>query len=57
MAMPTKKTLFMGEANAGKTFVDYLGHNESQVTIDENGNGLFLVGPGSVSVWVDQESI
>lgn len=45
-----EKQMFVGESEAGKTYVDLSGKNED-VVIDENGNGIFTVGPGSVTYW------
>ncbi len=42
--------MFVGEAEAGKTYVDLSGKNED-VVIDDKGNGVFTVGPGSVTYW------
>ena len=51
-----EKQMFVGEEEAGKTYVDWSGNNKNQVTIDENGNGIFNVGPGSVSYWAAKEN-
>lgn len=48
------KDMSMGELNAGKTFIDYLGNHPDKVTLDENGWGRFLVQAGSVSVWIEE---
>lgn len=48
------KDMSMGNLNAGKTYVDYLGHRQDKVTLDENGWGSFPVNAGSVSVWVEE---
>ena len=45
--------MFMGEEQIGKTYADYTGNNEGKVHIDDEGFGDFMVGPGSVSVWVE----
>lgn len=47
-----EKTLPLGMDFAGKTWHDYLGHREEQVTSDEEGNATFFCNAGSVSVWV-----
>lgn len=44
----------VGSLNAGKVFIDYLGHHDAQITIDENGNADFPVRAGSVSCWVEK---
>lgn len=51
-----EKQMFVGEEEAGKTYVDLSGNNKNEVTIDENGNGIFNVGPGSVSYWAAKEN-
>lgn len=44
----------MGAEQAGKTYFDLTGNNDNELTIDEEGNGQFEVGPGSVSCWVEK---
>ena len=51
-----EKQMFVGEEESGKTYVDLSGKNKNEVTIDENGNGIFNVGPGSVSYWAAKEN-
>lgn len=48
------KNMNVGSLNAGKVFIDYLGHHDAQITIDENGNADFPVRAGSVSCWVEK---
>lgn len=48
------KHMFVGEQRAGSEFYDYLGNNESSVTIDEGGWADFPVSAGSVSVWIER---
>jgi alpha-amylase len=48
------KSMEVGKAHAGKTFVDWLGNYKGVVTIDDNGKGEFHVGGASVSVWIEQ---
>ncbi len=50
-----KKRMEIGQRYAGKIFVDLLKKCDSEVEIDENGWGEFLVFPGSVSVWIEKE--
>lgn len=52
-----EKQMFVGQEEAGKVYVDLSGKNDNEVVIDENGNGLFTVGPGSVTYWADKESL
>lgn len=47
--------MFMGKEEIGKIYIDYTGNNEGKVTIDNEGFGDFLVGPGSISVWIEEE--
>lgn len=51
-----EKQMFVGKEEAGKTYIDLSGKNKNQVTIDEDGNGIFNVGPGSVSYWAAKEN-
>ncbi|WP_276876736.1 alpha-amylase [Anaerococcus hydrogenalis] len=51
-----EKQMFVGEEEAGKVYIDLSGNNKNTVTIDENGNGVFNVGPGSVSYWAAEEN-
>lgn len=49
------KDMFVGKEKKGFVYEDYLGHCKEIVTIDEEGNGHFLVEAGSISVWVHSE--
>ncbi|MDY2919124.1 MAG: alpha-amylase [Anaerococcus sp.] len=49
-----EKQMHVGPDFAGKTFVDLSGKNE-EITIDDEGNGVFTVGPGSVTYWSIKE--
>ena len=49
------KDMFVGEDKSGCVYEDYLGNCTNKITIDEEGNGHFLVEAGSVSVWVNKE--
>lgn len=51
------KTMSMGELNANNTFVDYLGNCSESVTLDDKGQADFPVKGGSISVWVDKDSM
>ena len=46
------KHMYVGERNAGETWVDTLFHCDEEVVIDEEGYGDFRCCDGSVSVWV-----
>lgn len=45
------KRMQLGARHANATFVDWLGHYDAQIRLDENGSAEFPVHPGSVSVW------
>ncbi|MDO5725036.1 MAG: alpha-amylase [Tissierellia bacterium] len=47
----------VGEEFSKKVFVDKSGKNVDEVVIDENGDGLFTVGPGAVTYWTLKESL
>jgi alpha-amylase len=49
------KTMEVGKAHAGKTFIDYLGKYSGEVQIDQDGKAEFHVSPGTVSVWVQKQ--
>jgi len=49
------KKMEIGKEHAGKVFRDYLGKQQTPVTIDENGWGEFQVDAGSVSIWIATE--
>jgi alpha-amylase len=46
------KEMEVSVALAGKIFIDALGNRAEEVTLDENGKGVFYCNGGSVSVWV-----
>ena len=54
---PAERRMFVGEAWAGRHFVDGLGIAEGQVRIDDEGYGMFYVGGGQVSAWVEAEAL
>ena len=47
-----EKTMYVGKDKAGQTFYNVF-KGEDKVVIDENGNGRFKVGGGSLSVYVN----
>ena len=49
-----EKRMYIGEKFAGETFIDALGNFEEEVTIDEDGCGVFKVKNRTVSVWVEK---
>lgn len=48
------KRMSMGKDNAGRILIDLCGKQEEKITLDENGEADFTVGPGSVAVWIDE---
>lgn len=44
----------LGHEQAGRTFVDYLGHNDARVVIGDDGRAAFPVSPGSVSAYAQE---
>lgn len=46
------KEMEVSNTFAGKTFIDILGNRNEEVTLDENGRGMFFCNGGRVSVWV-----
>ena len=51
------KKMEMGKRHAGKKFFDYLGNHSAEVTIDEEGLAEFYCLAGTVSVWLEKESL
>jgi alpha-amylase len=49
-----EKTMYMGKAFAGQTFRDITRRQQNVVTVDGDGNGLFSVPGGGVSVWLTE---
>ena len=47
-----EKTMYVGKDKAGQTFYNVF-KGEDKVVIDENGNGRFKVGGGSLSVYIN----
>ncbi|MET0636729.1 MAG: alpha-amylase [Chitinophagaceae bacterium] len=48
------KKMEIGVRHKGKKFVDLLGQQIAEITVDEQGWGEFLVGAGTVAVWVEK---
>jgi alpha-amylase len=46
------KRMYIGARHKGETFIDALGNQKNEVTIGDDGNAVFTVDGGSVSVWV-----
>lgn len=52
-----KKCMYVGEAQAGKLFVDALGNRKDEIRIDESGIGEFICEGGSVSIYIEKGSM
>lgn len=51
-----QKKMYVGLRHAGEVWTDILGNAKEEVTIDKEGNGLFKVNDGSVSVYCKKEN-
>lgn len=51
-----EKNMYIGKHFAGQEFFDVTKHATNIVTIADDGNGIFTVTPGSVSVWVTKNA-
>jgi alpha-amylase len=49
------KIMEMGKRYSGKTFIDFLGKNQHEVTLNEDGWGEFSTPAGSVCVWIEKQ--
>lgn len=47
-----EKRMYVGEKFAGSRFRDLTGNHDAIVEVEQDGNGMFKVRDGSVSVWV-----
>lgn len=47
-------TMNVGQDQAGKIYKDLTGGNTNEIVIDENGNGNFEVGPGTLTAWAEK---
>ena len=52
-----EKEMTVSAIHEGETFVDLLGNNEAKVVLDENGQGVFPVNDGQVSVYVNEKLV
>ncbi|UBH08986.1 alpha-amylase [Macrococcus armenti] len=50
-----EKQMYVGKSRAGQVWYDYTNTREDEIIIDEDGNGLFKVNAGSVSVYCESE--
>ena len=51
------KKMNVGKIHAGELWTDVLRWSWGEVVIDENGDGVFGVGPRSVSVWASKTAL
>lgn len=49
-----EKAMTISAVHEGATFVDLLGNNQTKVVLDEQGQGIFPVNDGQVSVYVNE---
>jgi len=49
------KSMEVGLRFKGTVFIDILGNNSTEVTIDDAGWGEFYVNGGSISLWVERK--
>lgn len=47
-------TMNVGKNQAGKHYIDLTGGNKNEIIIDEEGNGDFEVGPGTLAAWAEK---
>jgi len=47
-----QKEMYVGIKHAGEIFVDATNNLKDEVTIDNNGNGIFKVKDGGYSIWI-----
>jgi alpha-amylase len=55
-AGPGEKRMHVGEMHAGEVWTDVLGWSDREVTIAEDGFGVFVCGETSVSVFVNRDA-
>lgn len=51
------KKMFVGTERRGQRFTDLLGFAWGEVEVDEEGWGVFPVGPRSVCVWLNSQAV
>ncbi len=47
-------TMNVGSDQAGKIYIDLTQKNTDEILIDENGDGHFTVGPGTITCWSEK---
>ncbi|KAK9450935.1 glycoside hydrolase superfamily, partial [Limtongia smithiae] len=55
-AGPGEKKMFVGEEHAGQVWTDVLGWEPGEVTIDDDGFGLFKCPGVSIAIWVNKDA-
>jgi len=55
-AGPGQKRMFVGEMHRGEVWTDILGWQTDEVTIGQDGFGMFMCSGTSVSVWVNKDA-
>ena len=49
------KSMYVGTQHAGETWIDTLGNLKHEVSIDEEGYGVFSCADGSLSIWIKKQ--
>jgi alpha-amylase len=49
------KEIELGKEHADSVYIDFLKNRDEEIAADQNGNALFRVNSGSVSVWVKKQ--
>lgn len=52
-----EKMMTISAIHQGETFVDILGNNDTKVILDDNGQGVFPVNDGQVSVYINEKLV
>lgn len=52
-----QEEMYLGPANANKTYIDVCGGRQERVTLNEEGKGIFFTNGRSVSVWVAEGAL
>ena len=51
-----QKEMNLGQQNAGKKYIDIIYAKNPPVILDNDGNGLFSVGNGTASIYVQEKA-
>ena len=49
------KAMFVGAQHAGEIWIDAMNNQKHEVTIDQEGYGVFSCSNGSLSIWIKKE--